>query len=97
MTEEIRTRKIEPNQIVILGLKFSVTANDIYKAFSKYGKVTSCRLMIDDHNESKGFCFLSYKNREDAEKCIKSMNGKRFEGKILTINWVIEKDRKEEE
>ena len=79
-------------QIIIKGLNFNTSVNDIFEIFSKFGIIISCRLINNDHNESKGFCFLTYKIKENAEIAIKEMNEKRFEGKLIKVNWSIEKN-----
>jgi translation initiation factor 3 subunit G len=37
--------------------------------------------------QSRGFAFVSYKRREDAERAIKTLNGFGYDHLILTVEW----------
>jgi len=49
----------------------------LYNFFIKYGPIYSVRIMRDSHNKkSRGFAFLSFYNKKDAENAIINSNYK---------------------
>ena len=36
---------------------------------------------------AKGYAFIEYEQRKDAEEAIESMNGKEVSGKVVKIDW----------
>lgn len=54
--------------------------------FTKFGKVVSTKVIYDNITwESKGFAFLEMEKKEDAEKAIEVLNGKKLRGKELIV------------
>ncbi|MCO4755705.1 MAG: RNA-binding protein [Bacteriovoracaceae bacterium] len=55
--------------------------------FKKFGKVKRVKLMRDEKTQlKKGFGFVQMPNAEDAEKAIKSLNGKVLDGRTLKVS-----------
>lgn len=80
--------------ISIIGLSLRTSVNDLYKAFSKFGKLSDCKLVLNDHNESKGYAFLTYTTQKDAQRAIDCTDGKRFDGRILKTSWSLTKEQR---
>ncbi|EAX91752.1 hypothetical protein TVAG_147530 [Trichomonas vaginalis G3] len=80
-------------KISVFGLSYKTNVNDIYKAFSKFGTLVECKLILNENNESRGFAFLSYKTQKEAQYAIDCTNGKRFDGGMLKIQWSRPKDQ----
>ncbi|CAJ1955774.1 unnamed protein product [Sphenostylis stenocarpa] len=58
-------------------LSFYVTQDQLMKLFTPFGVVTEVDLVIDPRTKRpKGFGFVSYKSHIEAEKAMKSMNGR---------------------
>lgn len=55
--------------------------DDLRNMFESYGDITSAVLVTDEHNVSKGFGFVCFKDPEQALKAEEGMNGKDVEGK----------------
>lgn len=53
--------------------------------FSKYGKVTSHKVMINDDGKSRGFGFVCFEDPEAAERACDDMHGKEMSGKTLFV------------
>ena len=54
--------------------------------FETFGRVVSCKVMLDKDNKSRGFGFCSFDNPADAEKAVSEMNDKIQEsGKTLYV------------
>jgi len=57
----------------------------LYEMFSKYGKVTSHKVMSSDEGKSRGFGFVCYEDPESAEKACDDMHAKDINGKTLFV------------
>jgi len=57
----------------------------LFETFSKYGKVTSHKVMSSDEGKSRGFGFVCYEDPDAAEKACDDMHGKDMNGKILFV------------
>ncbi|KAH7281665.1 hypothetical protein KP509_36G057600 [Ceratopteris richardii] len=74
------------NNLYVTGLSTRVTEKDLDEHFSKEGKVTECRLVVDPRTrESRGFGFVTMETVDDADRCIKYLNRSTLEGRIITV------------
>jgi len=55
------------------------------KYFTKYGKVLSAKVMVDDSGKSKGFGFVNFEEPEEAEKAVDDLNGKEINKKTIFV------------
>ena len=77
-----------------LGKNFS--AHMLFKTFRKYGDIRSSKLVVDILGVSKGFGYVSFYKKEDAEKAKKELENTKVEGKEMKVNF-LEKGRKHQE
>lgn len=54
----------------------------IHKLFSTCGEITNVFYPVDEEGNTKGYCFLEYKNAENAEEAVKSLNNHRLDRKF---------------
>jgi len=74
------------NTLYITGLSSRVTDKELREYFSKEGKVVSCHVVLEPHTRvSRGFAFLTMDTVEDAERCIKYLNGSEMQGRNITV------------
>lgn len=67
-------------------LPWATTPQDLADVFADYGQVISSRIIKDkETNRSRGFGFVEVTD-EDVEKMIASVDGKEYNGRILTVN-----------
>jgi hypothetical protein len=60
--------------------------------FSQYGDVVSTKIVYDRITwESKGFGFVEFSKKEEAEKAIEGLNGRELVGKKLIVSEAVEK------
>ncbi|MBN2515566.1 MAG: RNA-binding protein [Deltaproteobacteria bacterium] len=73
--------------IYVGNLSYSVTEEELQKAFEAFGKVTSVNIITDNYSgRSKGFGFVEMPGKEEAEAAISGMNGKEVGGRALNVN-----------
>jgi RNA recognition motif-containing protein len=68
-------------------LAYSVTSEDLEKAFGEAGTVTSARVITDrETGQSRGFGFVEMGSAADGQKAISMWNGQELNGRALTVN-----------
>jgi RNA recognition motif-containing protein len=70
------------------------TVNEVLleSIFKQYGDVMETKIIYDKITwESRGFGFVEFKKKEDAEKAIEGLNGKELVGKKLSVEVAVEK------
>ena len=74
-------------KVYVGNLSYSVTSEDLRKAFEEYGTVDSAEVVIDrDTNRSKGFGFTELANDEEARTAIAALNGKDMDGRSINVS-----------
>lgn len=60
--------------------------------FAIYGEILSTKIIYDRADwSSKGFGFIEFAKKADAEKAIAALNGKELKGKVLEVKEAVEK------
>ena len=73
-------------------ISFQMQNEDLEKEFGTFGKVTSARVVTDrSSGRSRGFGFVTFENKEDAEKAVKEMNEKEVMGRRIKVDFSQEK------
>ncbi|KAI7879308.1 hypothetical protein K492DRAFT_163965 [Lichtheimia hyalospora FSU 10163] len=72
--------------LYIKNIDSSISSNDLYDVFKRYGHIVSARVMSNPVNgQSKGFGFVSYTHVDEAAAALKGMNGQVVGVKQLTV------------
>ncbi|KAJ6386304.1 hypothetical protein OIU77_029304 [Salix suchowensis] len=76
------------NNSFAAGLSFSSTEKKIVEAFSEFGKVIEAKLVMDKaRNRPKGYGFVTFAEKEAAEKACEGMNGKLLDGRAVYVRF----------
>jgi len=68
-------------------LNYNVTEEELEQAFSKFGEVTTVKIIRDKYtDQSKGFGFIEMANDEEAQKAIDEINGTELKGREMRVN-----------
>ena len=74
-------------KLYVGNLPYSVRDADLEKMFAAHGTVRSAAVVTDrTTGQSKGFGFVEMGSDQEAQAAIAGMNGKKIEGRALTVN-----------
>jgi len=74
-------------KLFVGNISWQASSEDLEELFSECGEVEEA-VVITDRNSgrSKGFGFVTFKNKEDADKAIEKFHDFEFQGRNLTVN-----------
>ncbi len=74
-------------KIYVGNLAYTVTDEDLKKAFEAFGQVASAQVIKDQYSDrSKGFGFVEMPDTSEAQAAISALNGKELNGRSLSVN-----------
>jgi polyadenylate-binding protein len=96
--EELRHQRMDQLQkyqgvnVYVKNLEDSVDDDRVRQEFSKFGTITSAKVMRDEKGNSKGFGFVCFSNPEEATRAVTEMNGNLLQSKPLYVGLAQRKD-----
>lgn len=88
--------RLQGTNLYVKNLDDSVDDETLRYHFSKYGTVTSAKVMMQDYH-SKGFGFVCFSKPEDAAKAIMHMNKRIISSKPLYVSLAQKKEERREQ
>ncbi len=65
----------------------AATEDDLYEAFSRFGRVTSVNIIKDrETGRSRGFAFVEMGDGKEAASAIRELNLREIAGRTITVN-----------
>lgn len=87
-------RKSGKGNIFIKNLDKKIDHKSLFDTFQQFGNILSCKIELDEHNESKGYGYIQFASQEVADKAIEKVNGKMLYGKKVYVgSFVPRRDR----
>ncbi|XAR48631.1 hypothetical protein NMG60_11031511 [Bertholletia excelsa] len=80
-----RFEKLQGANLYLKNLDDSINDEKLQELFSKFGTITSCKVMVDSQGSSKGFGFVAFSTPEEANRALNEMNGKMLGQKPLYV------------
>ncbi|MBI2745955.1 MAG: RNA-binding protein [Burkholderiales bacterium] len=75
------------NKLYVGNLPYSFRDEDLQRAFSAFGSVSSAKVMMErDTGRSKGFGFVEMGNDAEAQAAIAALHGQQQGGRALVVN-----------
>jgi RNA recognition motif-containing protein len=73
--------------IFVAKLNFKTRKEELEAAFSKFGEVSSAKVVRDkDTGRSKGFGFVEMPNESEGMAAIQGMNEQELDGRVIVVN-----------
>ncbi|KAM3517586.1 hypothetical protein NHJ13051_008853 [Beauveria bassiana] len=76
----------EGREVHVANLDNAVVESDIRDIFSKFGNVTRVNIPRGLSGKHRGFCFLDFETKEQAEKAVSELNNTKFRRQILQVS-----------
>lgn len=74
-------------KLYVGNLSYQMTDQDLEQVFSEFGAVNSAKIINDrETNRSKGFGFVEFADKADAEAAIENLHGKEVSGRGIVVN-----------
>ena len=81
-------------KIFVGGLNYNTDEKSLIKELERFGKVMSCRIIVDrDNGRSKGYGFATFSTRDEALAAIEGLNNQMLDGRRVGVKESIEKSR----
>ncbi|XP_013401273.1 nuclear cap-binding protein subunit 2 [Lingula anatina] len=79
---------LHSSTLYVGNLSFYTTEEQIHELFSRCGDIKRIIMGLDRVKKTPcGFCFVEYYTREDAEMCVRYVNGTRLDDRIVRADW----------
>lgn len=76
------------HHIFVGDLSPEIETETLRDAFAPFGEISNCRIVRDSHTlKSKGYAFVSFVKKAEAENAIQSMNGQWLGSRSIRTNW----------
>jgi len=74
-------------KLYVGNLSYKTTEDDLKDLFKEFGSMTEVKVVTDRATgRPRGFGFVEFSSNDDADKAIKSLNGKMFQDREMVVN-----------
>ena len=81
------------DNLFVRGINFDATEDDLKETFSKYGEVTSCKILKDkETKKSKGIGFVNFADKESAMCALNDADNLTCKGRNLQVRFANDKE-----
>uniref|UniRef100_A0A1J3GLU8 Embryonic polyadenylate-binding protein n=1 Tax=Noccaea caerulescens TaxID=107243 RepID=A0A1J3GLU8_NOCCA len=76
------------SSVFVKGFPDSVSEGRLRKVFSEFGEVCNVKIIINERTQqSRGYGYVWFNNKEDAQLAVEAMNGKFFDGRFILVKF----------
>lgn len=94
---ERRARVEEFTNVYVKNFGPGMSNEYLRDVFSKFGAISSVKIMTDANGRSKGFGFIRFQCHEDAKRAVEELNGKEVRGRKMYVSRAQKKKDREAE
>lgn len=76
-----------PNSVLVGNLAIETTESSLETIFSKIGPVQKITFAVDHKGMHRGFAYVIFENRIQAQKAVEKMNGVECNNRKLTVDF----------
>lgn len=87
-----RSKKAGSNKLMIKNLPFEINKQELRELFGAYGKLKSVRLPKKIDRRTRGFGFVEYQTKKEAQEALKSLKFSHLLGRHLVIEFAHDSD-----
>ena len=80
-------------RLIVRNLAFAVTPESLCQLLAPAGFVWEAHLPRNERGQSRGFGFVAFVRREEAERALALFNGTQLCGRPVALDWALAKDR----
>jgi nucleolar protein 4 len=89
---ESQRQDTQPPRLIVRNLPWSIKDHDdLAKLFMSYGKVKHAVVPKKNPKMQYGFGIVILRGRKNAERALAGLNGKEVDGRILAVDWAVDK------
>lgn len=93
--DAIAQKRRDENSVRVTNLSEDVTEQDLFELFGAFGHVQRIFIAKDrETGESRGFAFVNFVHREDAQRAINKLDGYGYDNLILSVSWAAPREPK---
>ncbi|KAF8925233.1 translation initiation factor eIF3 subunit g [Dissophora ornata] len=86
--DSMREKRDEQPTLRVTNLSEDATEGDVSELFKRFGHISRVFLARDrETNVCKGFAFVSFTMREDAQRALEAIDGRGYDNLILRVEW----------
>lgn len=83
-----KTDTSQHHHIFVGDLSPEIETDTLREAFAPFGEISNCRIVRDPQTlKSKGYAFVSFVKKSEAESAIQAMNGQWLGSRAIRTNW----------
>lgn len=88
-------RPRDENSIRVTNLSEDTREADLQELFRPFGQITRIYVAINrETNESRGFAFVNFAGRDDAQRAINKLDGYGYDNLILRVEWAAPREER---
>ncbi|GAQ92352.1 nucleolar protein 4 [Klebsormidium nitens] len=87
--------KLKKWRLIVRNLAFQAKESALRDLFSQAGFVWQLTMPRNPEGRLRGFAFVGYTSKADAEKAIASLNGAKISGRPVVVDWAVAKSQYE--
>lgn len=81
-------RPRDENSVRVTNLSEDTREQDLHDLFRPFGQISRTYIAYDrETGESRGFAFINFVNRDDAQRAINALDGHGYDNLILRVEW----------